>query len=306
VQVTTAAEQLFFVTVRLQATGPTGSWIGTGFVYSVATDGGDAMFLVTNRHVFAGAAALQVSMIGTHPDGSVALGKAVEGGWANLNDKVWAGHPDPNVDVAVLPFLPMLTTVLARGEHPFYRAVPETYSLTAARAAEFDALENVVFVGYPSGIYDTVNLLPVFRRGMTATPIVIPYRGLPAFLVDAAVFPGSSGSPVFLFDRGMYATRGGATAIGQRLVLLGVLAAVHTRSVEGRVRELPTAIGVEFDQPVGLGIVFRAEAIDAAIEPLLERASLKRTAGQPAAEPAPEPTAAEEALGRDATSSEMK
>jgi hypothetical protein len=45
-------------------------------------------------------------------------------------------------------------------------------------------------------------ILPIsprfFRRGMTATPPQLDYCGRPTFLIDASVFGGSSGSPVFL------------------------------------------------------------------------------------------------------------
>jgi hypothetical protein len=72
---------------------------------------------------------------------------------------------------------------------------------------------------------------------------MVDYNGLPAFLVDASVFPGSSGSPVFLLDRGISMRRTGEVQLGtSRLALLGILAAVHVRQVSGDIRALPTRL----------------------------------------------------------------
>jgi V8-like Glu-specific endopeptidase len=62
---------------------------------------------------------------------------------------------------------------------------------------DLDAIERIIFVGYPNGMYDRKNYTPILRQGITATPFHLDYDGLPAFLIDASVFPGSSGSPVY-------------------------------------------------------------------------------------------------------------
>lgn len=59
-------------------------------------------------------------------------------------------------------------------------------------------MESVEFIGYPEGLYDSVNCLPIARRGMMATLGYIDYEGKPEFLIDATVLTGSSGSPVFM------------------------------------------------------------------------------------------------------------
>ena len=53
-------------------------------------------------------------------------------------------------------------------------------------------------IGYPDGIWDSVNNLPVIRKGITATHPHISWNGKTEFLTDIASFPGSSGSPYFL------------------------------------------------------------------------------------------------------------
>jgi hypothetical protein len=90
-----------------------------------------------------------------------------------------------------------------------------------------DAVEEVLFIGYPCGIWDARNLLPIVRRGITATPIYIDFSGRKQFLIDASVFPGSSGSPVFIYNAGIYwDKKSGSTVVGHRLFFLGILSEV--------------------------------------------------------------------------------
>ena len=143
---------------------------------------------------------------------------------------------------------------------------------TDDQIAVLDAIEEVIFVGYPDGIFDSRNLLPVARRAMTATPIAEDYEGEPAFLIDGSVFGGSSGSPVFLYDRGSFRPRGGGLVVGNRFMLVGVLAAAHVRVVEGRHELAWQRVGTEEGMPeesLDLGIVFKARTVQETVEELI-------------------------------------
>jgi hypothetical protein len=78
----------------------------------------------------------------------------------------------------------------------------------------------VTFIGYPNGIWDSKNLLPVVMRGTTASPIEVDFEGTPRFLIDASVFGGSSGSPVFILNQGTYSMKDGGVAVGSRFTSL--------------------------------------------------------------------------------------
>ena len=60
------------------------------------------------------------------------------------------------------------------------------------------AIQDILMVGYPIGISDDVNNFPIVRKGITSSHLRTDFQGKPEVLIDAACFPGSSGSPVFL------------------------------------------------------------------------------------------------------------
>ena len=97
-------------------------------------------------------------------------------------------------------------------------------------------------IGYPNGIWDATNNMPILRKGITATHPNIDYEGRLEFLIDAACFPGSSGSPVFLFNTNGWTNRDGSMSLGSRVKLLGVLSSgpQHTTTGEVRIVTVPT------------------------------------------------------------------
>ncbi len=139
---------------------------------------------------------------------------------------------------------------------------------------EIDAVEDIVFVGYPSDIYDRRNLFPVVRRGITATPMSIDFEGKPAFLIDASIFPGSSGSPVFLCNIGNYSLKGKGLVVGSRVFFLGVVASVFIRKDLNTIEFIDIPTGkvpvVATTQMVDLGIVYKSIVIKELIEEFLK------------------------------------
>ena len=116
---------------------------------------------------------------------------------------------------------------------------------------------------YPIGLWDEKNNLPIVRRGMTATDPVIDYNGRQEFLIDAAVFPGSSGSPVYIADdNGQFV---GSVFVGPRVKLLGILYAVHeyTSNEKIEIIPIPTAFDLRGKEhiPAGIGVVIKADKL---------------------------------------------
>ena len=102
-QVQTMIEQMLFTTVRITTSSPTGTGLGTGFLWAKDpdADGQSQLFLLTNKHVIEEKSSAVLHFIAAGADGP-RLGDevtiSVVGPPSNF-----VGHPDPNIDVAVLP-----------------------------------------------------------------------------------------------------------------------------------------------------------------------------------------------------------
>lgn len=265
--VSTIADQLFYSTVQIEARTAVGVSTGTGFLLQYAAGRAVVPVLVTNKHVLAGATTVSFTLAGLANGEPMMTGTRLT--MTDFSAAQWTGHVDPQVDVATMAFGGVLQQMIRDGAPAFYRAFGSELLLTSEQADGLDSIEGVTFVGYPNGLFDRASMLPIARRGQTATPIFNNYEGLPAFLIDASVFPGSSGSPVLIFDRGMYTTRDGNMHVASRIHVAGVIAAVHTRRVHGQVQIVSSATAV-FDDMIDLGIVYKASAIQACVDLMFE------------------------------------
>lgn len=277
-QAETVAEQLFFVTIRIDTvlkTGERGS--GTGFFFELSVDEKKYPFIVTNKHVVIGMHEGALTFL-KGKEGKPMLGEAFnlrfsQQEWQDL----WYGHPDNDIDIAVCPLLPLLEYL--RQQHavePFFRKIDSSLIPTPESIQDLDAIEHVTFVGYPNGVWDSKNYLPVARRGATATPIGVDFEGTPRFIVDASVFGGSSGSPVFILNQGSWAQRRGGLVAGTRLLFVGVIAAVFFRTDLNEVIPVPIPSQLQMKQMaknqemIDLGIVFKASTVVETIEAFLK------------------------------------
>lgn len=269
---TTIAEQLFFATVYISAQTVAGqSWVGTAFLISHPVADGTSIFLVTNKHVLEQADQLDVRLVRKDAHGGPDEG-ATQLNISDFSAGAWVGHPDPAVDVAVMPFRMILNQMIEQGGAPYFIAIGHEHLMTTEQEASLDAIEAVGFIGYPSGLFDTANFLPIARIGHTASPPINNYRGHPAFLIDASVYPGSSGSPVYILNTLGWADKNGTINYGApRFILMGVLAAVHERQLLGEVVDMPTKLVALTNSPINLGIVFKASAIQTCVNELVAK-----------------------------------
>lgn len=61
---------------------------------------------------------------------------------------------------------------------------------------EIDVTSDIVIASYPKGFYDIENKFPIVKSGIVASSWDLHFNGLPMFLVDAPLLPGSSGGVV--------------------------------------------------------------------------------------------------------------
>jgi len=133
--------------------------------------------LVTNKHVIEDSESLRFSVRARDTDGGPNHGDQIHFAY-NVAERNWIAHPDANVDLAVLPIAQFLNESREQDRHPCFVALDPTLIPNEEDLREYGAVENVVMVGYPIGLWDSVNNLPLARKGITATHPSIDYKGL--------------------------------------------------------------------------------------------------------------------------------
>lgn len=274
----TFLKQLLFSTVRIVADteDPKKKSIGTGFlVHKKIDEKTQQIFLVTNKHVIAKAdntgkiigkfSKVSFSFI-KNENNNPKLGDSVVINVDNLTD-MFLQHPNENVDLAICNISDLYNHLSQNKQNIFIRTIP--IEIIPNESENFDAIEDVLFVGYPNGIFDQKNHLPIMRRGITASPYNVDFNGGKKFLIDAQVFPGSSGSPVFIKEQNM---RNGTLRLGtENYFFVGVISKVFHRDetgdlIESVVPTSPIANSFSVKQMIGLGICEKSNQILELIE----------------------------------------
>jgi hypothetical protein len=182
-----------------------------------------------------------VELTPKNPDGTPDLANHFRAELPNFRTG-WIDHPDPSIDLTIFPCVQMLENLATDGHNVYWIGLDPNLIPTDKEFEDLTPVEEVLIVGYPIGRWDQKNNSPIFRRGITATAPYLDFSGKQEFLIDAAISPGSSGSPVLSFNQGSWQARGGGTSIGTRIRLLGVNYAVmsYKTTEEIVVEQTPT------------------------------------------------------------------
>lgn len=234
--------------------------------------------IVTNKHVVADAIRGVFHLTLKNEDGTPELEKHEA---VVLNDlgKHCIPHPSSSIDLVALPIGAILNNASKDGRDYYFVPLGKSTLASSELLESLPPMEEIVMIGYPNGLWDQRHNLPIIRKGITATHPKLKLNGKPEFLIDAACFPGSSGSPVFLANIGSFVSPDGALFAGNRVALLGTLYAgpQHTTTGEIVVVDVPTdtkpiAVG---RIPNNLGYVIQAsellaleEAVKKALQPV--------------------------------------
>ena len=177
----------------------------------------------------------------------------------------WIPHPDDSIDLCCMPIAGIMQEVKSQGKTCMIKSLEPCHIPSRDVLVRMTVNETLLVIGYPTGLWDEVNNLLIVRRGLAATRPEIDYNGLPIFLVDAAIHPGSSGSPIAALSEGVIVDGASLTFGRNRLMFLGIMSAVYQTDVTGRLvsTKIPTTQQVQVQSfiPINLGIAIQSRKV---------------------------------------------
>ena len=198
---TSQGSGFFYSEIAKEATGPVGE-NGLGWHKVEGT------WLITNRHVaFPSIEQADGTKVETVPDVFVFNMREVKNGrieWVPIQlskDELLARtklHPDPQVDVVAIKIDDLqIKLVTENKERKIIGGIQLSNSnLPSPQQPTIEATTDVVICSYPHGFYDKANKFPIIKSGIISSSWGANFNGSPHFLIDAKLFPGSSGGLV--------------------------------------------------------------------------------------------------------------
>lgn len=247
---------------------------GTGFYYTIEHNGQIIPLAVSNKHVLCGKAWVEFDFATSDDAGGRIFGPAtavrVDSGQLPVCE-----HPDAQIDLAAMPLNPIFEDMRNRGVKPHATSLSKENFPPPHVQAVLHAATGVLMVGFPNGIMDEVNNLPVVRRGSLATPYRANYLGQSNFVADIAAFGGSSGSPVFAFFEHLLPNdKGGVSLLpAPQIYLLGVLHSGPTMTAQGNIvpAPVPTTLVAATNVMIHLGYCVKAYRIEELLSAIVAR-----------------------------------
>ncbi|WP_201715588.1 S1 family peptidase [Rossellomorea arthrocnemi] len=244
--------ELNYSTVRILADMGTFKSTGTGFIIRFVEQFKEGKYLnvpciVTNKHVIDGAKEITVRFHAG--DGNGNRKSQCE---FTVPTSLFFFHPNANVDLCAMPVAHLHLMAEEDDIMPLYYGVSmKQIPNSVEELNKYLPSEDVTIVGYPNGLWDEVNNFPISRKGTLATAPAVLYKGESQFLIDCAIYPGSSGSPVFsvkqLFNKETFQPF-------LSVKLLGVVFATYQHTVQGDflIKDIPTSIDTLIPNHLGL------------------------------------------------------
>lgn len=253
----TPSEQIMYNVLHIKMLDSNRKSVGTatGFLFGFCeSEEGSIVCLVTNRHVLAGCERVGLQLTRRTADNKPDIGNLIDIEIPTTNTVF---HPDPNIDLAVLPVSFLLNKLKSLGNNPFVVSFQKANIPTAEEWKEFSAIEQVVMAGFPKGLRDEVNNQPIIRSGITATHPALDFKGNPEFLIDMPCYEGCSGSPVMICDEGLYVDkRTNGIMSGPRVKLLGIQYAIPSKYLYGHLAVVKTAESIAPVVPLYMNLGF--------------------------------------------------
>ncbi len=202
--------------------------IGTGLICASPDTNKKIPFLLTAKHIFYDSAKCWFPSsvrfrFSWFSDKSVIEYLGIEIKLKNTNNEIlWFPHPDNSVDLSIIP---LIISKQAAGKESI---IPVRIENFASTNEVFEGA-NILLFGYPGAVGPRYWTKPIIRSGVIAYVDMNKFGKVP-ILINAMVFPGNSGGPVFTVPTGM--TKNGSFRIGGSSAFLGIVSSVHRQSIE--------------------------------------------------------------------------
>lgn len=229
--------RMLYSTVRIIAHNSDSISYGTGFYYDHPSkfEGMGYGVIITNRHVLEGANYIELCV--HEKDGNTV------GDYFWVETDSWVNHTNKEIDLSLIPISPIENRLRrSSGKHIFRVSGFEDVPIpTLKELKQYNAIEDVVMIGYPDAIWDDKNNYPLIRKGVTASHPGVNFQDKSITVIDIPCFHGSSGSPVFIYNDVSY-VENNTINFEERLVFLGVLFAGPIINQRGEIviEEIPT------------------------------------------------------------------
>lgn len=166
--------RLMFSTVRIECTELRNEKevlvSGTGFILDFFRDsqGNKVPVLVCNKHVIKNSIHGEFVFNRADNEGRLIYGQPTPCSFDEFS-RLWIFHPDPGIDLAIMPIGGLLTHLNALGQRAFYTSISSSTIPKSADWEKYIVLEDILVIGYPNALMDSANNLPIFRKGSTLT-----------------------------------------------------------------------------------------------------------------------------------------
>lgn len=239
----------------------TRQWKASGFLYGFLTEFTDSrekryrIYLVSNRHVFEEITEPCLYLRFNPQEQEEPVHDYRLPLLDENNEKVWIGHPDPDIDVAITNInYPLLKKHALKVD--FFRSDLHGADLSKLEELEITEGDFLYVLGFPMGLVSNKRIAVVVRNGTIARirDTLAKTDPDPEYLIDSFVFPGNSGGPVVLKPETIAIT---GTKAQTSAYLIGI--------VRSTVTYRDTAVSVQTRRP---RIIFEENSGLAAVHPI--------------------------------------
>jgi Trypsin-like peptidase domain len=234
--------------------------IGTGFIFSTKDD---VPLIITCKHVIEKCISGEFVIAEGDEYNEPILSQGISVKLDDLANK-WSLHPNQDIDLAFTPFKPIIEECFKQQKRPFFTSINSDTIPNHEEWKRFISIEDILMIGYPNGLFDNVNNIPFFMKGMTATHPNINYKGKKEFAIHMPIYPGSSGSPIFLLSERFYKKARSYDQGRDYAKLLGIAYKHFLYKAEGKIVPETDQTGIQVSSEIILdfGVAIRSTQIN--------------------------------------------